>query len=140
MRVTRITIDDVAVLTASAAFGSRTLERWLEQAQHKSAQAIALAHYRNEELAGLLLGFIEENAGHCAHLVNRPCFSPDLTTYVLVNAFRGELGALGIERAVFDLDQLNLGISAALDVLGVRPVEPTAPSENGLQGELALGA
>ena len=140
MRVTRITIDDVAVLTASATFGSRTLEKWLGDARRRSADAIAIAHYRNEELAGLLLGFVTDNAGHCAHLVNRPCFSPDVTTYVLVNAFRAELAALGIDRAVFQLNETNRGISAALDVLGVRPLAPAVPEAHGFLGELALGA
>jgi hypothetical protein len=140
MRVSRITIDDVAVLTASAVFGSRALERWLENARKVSDNAIALAHYRNDELAGLLLGYIDGDQGHCAHLSNRPCFSPDLTTYVLVNAFRNELSSMGVERAVFDLDTLNRGISAALDVLGVKPLEPAAPNNHGFLGELALQA
>ena len=140
MRVTRITIDDVAVLTASAVFGSRGLEKWLENARQVSDSAIALAHYRNDELAGLLLGYVNGSEGHCAHLANRPCFSPDLTTYVLVNAFRRELNAFGVERAVFDLDTLNRGVSAALDVLGVRPLDPTAPGNDGFLGELALQA
>ena len=140
MRVSAITIDDVAVLTASTVFGSRALEHWLDIAQSASEQSIALAHYRNDELAGLLLGYVVDGTGHCAHLMNRPSFSADLTTYVLVNAFRTELDRRGVERAVFDLDTLNRGIAAALDVLGVRPLDPVAPRETGFLGELALRA